>query len=218
MESDNERTGKEQASEPSRSDGSPQAGISGGESSLKRTLHEDDVVRALVGEGGGLPTKTVLLSGFLGKGAVEGRWRLYVDETLMEYVEIADKDIVHSVQHDDQIGSGKPTQLWVRPEAELEHQQIHSETIQAEFLGGEFVETVNRAQARFIGGGGGATALSPYTPTIVRATINTCTNTFFGACSSFGGLCRTVWEGCLPGPTFPSSDAPSGCLSLNACP
>ena len=60
-----------------------------------KKLAQDPLVEKLVSD----PSQhepTIQLRGWLGKGTVEGVWRIYLTPQLNEYVEVAENDILHT--------------------------------------------------------------------------------------------------------------------------
>lgn len=106
-------------------------GVGMPESERQPELSQDALVEALVPDPARLPD-VVMLQGYLGKSGVEGTWRLYFTPDLDDYVEIpADK-----VLHTHRLPEDRGTMVWVPRGLVLEHKQIRSEDVQAEFLAG----------------------------------------------------------------------------------
>lgn len=175
-----------------------------------RELREDPLVEALAPDPAAVE-RTVMLSGHLGRSTSDGRWRLYLNDSLTEFVEIDEQDILHSEQPAFADVPGVRTRLWVSASIELEYRRVESTRVQADFLRGEFVNELVPSPANMMAmvGTGVVATIEPCI-IIINRTFTTCTNTLFGACRSFGGICD-------PRPP-PQSHSPSGCLSLNACP
>jgi hypothetical protein len=94
-------------------------------------LSQDALVAVLAPDPGSLPDVTVL-HGYLGKSAVKGAWRLYLTPALDAYVEIPEDKILHHRRLSEDQG----TIVWVPRGLGLEHRQVKSEEVQAEFLAG----------------------------------------------------------------------------------
>ena len=176
----------------------------------KRELREDALVKALAQDPSGV-LPTVVLAGHLGRSPRRGTWRLYLNDTLTEFIDIDEGDIVHSVQPAEGASAETRTRLWVSAGADLEHHRVESRRVQADFLGGEFVSGIDRSVSTMSMAGLGLGITSEPCIVTIYLTFTRCPNTLFGICSSFGGICRTP-------PRAPGSNSPSGCLSLNACP
>lgn len=73
------------------------------------------------------------LSGFLGRGTEDGKWRLYETPALDSYYEFDGDDVVHSVKHEGEHGG---TTLWLRQGAPLTHTVATSAAAQQSFLQG----------------------------------------------------------------------------------
>jgi len=97
-----------------------------------KTIKENQLVARLVPNPAVAPD-LVRLTGYLGRSARQGYWRLYQTMELTDYLEIAEDDIVHSESPEDE----SPTVVWVRREATIK--RVHSESVQAQadFLRGD---------------------------------------------------------------------------------
>jgi hypothetical protein len=80
---------------------------------------------------------TILLTGWLGKGAKEGFWRLYLTPAFDEYVQFADKEVVHTqaVQAEQSPLGG--TMVWLHAGTILQHTKVINRQVQADFLSGK---------------------------------------------------------------------------------
>jgi hypothetical protein len=98
-------------------------------------LKQDALVDRLSPDPGN-PEPTTQLSGWLGKGAKEGVWRLYLTPQLDEYVQFSETDVVHS----QPLGAGESslggTMVWLKAGAALEHMHMVKRQVQADFLSG----------------------------------------------------------------------------------
>src|SRR6185312_15354306 len=66
------------------------------------------------------------------------RTRLYLNEQLNEYIEVATADLMTTI---DLAGENSPLVLiLIRPEKLIQHSAVVSETIQADFLAGEIAQ------------------------------------------------------------------------------
>ncbi len=101
------------------------------ESADRPELSQDALVEALVPDPDRL-ADVIMLHGYLGKSAVEGTWRLYLTPALDEYVEIPGDKILHHRR----LSEDRGTMVWVRRGLALQHRQVRSEEVQAEFLAG----------------------------------------------------------------------------------
>ena len=101
------------------------------ESTDRPELSQDALVEALVPDPDHL-AEVIMLHGYLGKSAVEGSWRLYLTPALDEYVEIPEDKILHHRR----LAEDRGTMVWVPRGLALQHKQIRSEEVQAEFLAG----------------------------------------------------------------------------------
>jgi hypothetical protein len=73
------------------------------------------------------------LTGFLGKGGQEGRWRLYLTPELDSYVEFSEEDVLHSETISER--TLERTAVWIKLDATLQYTQ--SVSAQADFLQGD---------------------------------------------------------------------------------
>lgn len=78
----------------------------------------------------------VVIFGFLGKGAQEGIWRLYLTPQLDEYVEFPARAIAHSQAIPREQSPFGGTHVWLRPDVNLKHTLVSSRQVQADFLQG----------------------------------------------------------------------------------
>lgn len=100
-------------------------------------LSEDALAQALVPDPGQGPPNAVVLQGYLGRGATDGTWRIYFSAHFDSYVEVNDADILYTRQLPDDQGS----LVWVSRSASLQHVQVQSQQVQAEFLAGGISST-----------------------------------------------------------------------------
>ncbi len=77
-----------------------------------------------------------VLSGYLGKSARDGYWRVYQNVEFSEYLEVAEGDIVH-VEKTGRDDTEVAAWLWVRKDAPVEHVRPDRTKAQAEFLMGD---------------------------------------------------------------------------------
>jgi hypothetical protein len=78
----------------------------------------------------------VCLTGYMGHGAAEGVWRLYLNRQLDEYLEFNGSDVSHT---EPVAGGGSPaeaTRVWLRIGTTIRHTRVSSRQVQAEFLQG----------------------------------------------------------------------------------
>ena len=77
-----------------------------------------------------------LVSGYLGKSARAGQWRVYLSLEFGEYLEIAEQDILQVVKLGRE-GSEAGAWVWVKHGASVEHVRLAPRRVQAEFLQGD---------------------------------------------------------------------------------
>jgi hypothetical protein len=159
-----------------------------------KQLKQDRLVEQLVPDPGDLQPR-IQLTGWLGKGPKEGSWRLYLTPQLDEYVQFSDKDVVHtqSVQPEQSPLGG--TTVWLQKGTVLQHTQVVTRQVQADFLSGGITAgfmrgTVSslpldvRARQAALGTGGFVCSINPHIP-VCRPPTEGCTV----ACGS--GFCHT---------------------------
>jgi hypothetical protein len=102
----------------------------------KKKLEPDPLVEALIPD----PAKhqpATQLTGWLGKGAAPGTWRLYLTAALDEFVEFAEADVLHTQQLDKKDSPLGGSLVWVKAGATLHHTTIVTRNVQADFLSGD---------------------------------------------------------------------------------
>ncbi|MDQ2775703.1 MAG: hypothetical protein M3Y57_12420 [Acidobacteriota bacterium] len=104
-------------------------------SATTKQLKQDALVEHLIPDPGN-PEPTTQLSGWLGKGAREGVWRLYLTPELDQYVQFSETDVVHSQPFGTGESSLGGTNVWLKAGAALEHMQMVKRQVQADFLSG----------------------------------------------------------------------------------
>lgn len=173
-------------------------------------VSEDSTTAAALAAGTTSPD-TVLVAGHAGASEIAGKKRLYSNTSMTEFIDIDERDIVESEQVSTGEAADVTTKLRLDANARVNHYRAQQQ--QARFLRGEFVSEpgTSRASLLSMGGNGIIQATTQPCIVIINRTFTVCTNTLFGICSSFGGICTAP-------PRTPSSRSPSGCLSLNACP
>ncbi|HEV3051093.1 MAG TPA: hypothetical protein VGX50_12340, partial [Longimicrobium sp.] len=142
------------------------------------------------------PPDAVLLSGYIGDAAEEGRSRIYTDASLSSYVEVSDEDVLH---HEAADTGGLPeggSLVWVRSDA-LVTPGPDGGTGSGGAAGGDFFTGPVLAQNRKAGTGTGAAAAQKLGPVqITLLTIAGCYTQRFGCtvftCPTRNFLCRTV--------------------------
>jgi hypothetical protein len=179
----------------------------------KPNLQPDPVVEALIPDPAqGPPPGTTVLHGYLGKSSTEGVWRLYLDPSLSEYVEIPEADIQHAETLPDTSGSS----IWVINTTSLKHVRTETQDVQAEFLGGDITdELLATSPAGVVGGPGGPVPTPPISiagPCLSRVA---CPSTV--KCPSVQVFCPSQVDACPTRFNCPSVQAfcPS---QVDACP
>lgn len=162
-------------------------------------LKEDPLVAALVKDSSAGPPDTTVLHGYVGKSARADCWRLYLDATLVSYVEVLEGDILHQTQ----LANDGGTLIWVPKSLELKVTTVSSSTIQAEFLSGAIAAGRMQATRRANAASAAARVRTVGCPSI----LNNCTSQIL-ACPSDG--CAT-WSNC---PTETGWCAPSEFVPL----
>jgi hypothetical protein len=102
-------------------------------SSPQNELREDEIVTKLVRDGTP-PTGLIVLFGFLGKTAEQGRWRLYQNPALSEWVEFLQSDVLYQQQFPPPEGG---TRVWLKPNALTARGRTSGAEHRATFLQGD---------------------------------------------------------------------------------
>ena len=97
-------------------------------------LRPHPLVEALV-RPDGIPSDSVLVRGFLGKGE-EDEWRLYTDIELRGYVAFKRTDVLHQLDMTTPENPLGGTAIWLRSGADVRQVAVDSRTVAAEFLRG----------------------------------------------------------------------------------
>jgi len=90
-----------------------------------KQLKQDLLVEQLVPDPGN-PQPTIQLTGWLGKGAEEGLWRLYLTPQLDQYVEFSADSVVHSQPLQKEQSALGGTTVWLKAGATLHHTHIQN--------------------------------------------------------------------------------------------
>jgi hypothetical protein len=80
------------------------------------------------------PPRTVAFAGYLGESHRDGFVRLYLDEELREWFDVAESDILYSDRYGE--GSLRQTVLWVDQRTTLERRVPQREDLEAEYIEG----------------------------------------------------------------------------------
>jgi len=107
---------------------------------------EPDALPATLVEDASRPPRIVAFDGFLGESHTAGSVRLYLDEELREWFDVAGGDILHA----EHFGEGmlRRTVLWVDQRTTLERRRPQPEDVHGEYLDGELAaETVPQTAA-----------------------------------------------------------------------
>lgn len=120
-------------------------------------------------------------TGLKGTPVYPARKRLYLNEQLDEYIEVANDDVIDEVEL---AGHASPlVLLLVKPDAQVQHVVLLSHQIEASFLAGAITQRYlsgNRAPGNPWSGSNGTMALP----------------TMFGGCGSFGMACGSMGMAC----------------------
>jgi hypothetical protein len=142
------------------------------QSANKIVLEEDAIVSRVVPEDREA-SDAVLLTGFLGRSRRNGWWRLYRAPDLSEYVEFKEEDVVHTEKTSSDLLPAKGTLIWLKADAALKRQEAKSQSIAADFLSGEIVNTQVIGAADSLIAAGGGTAITWTITITVTITITT---------------------------------------------
>ena len=100
-----------------------------------KTLKQDRLVEQLVPDPG-THEPSIQLRGWLGKGAKEGTWRLYLTPQMDQYVQFSNSDIVHTQPVEGDQSSLGGTMVWLKAGTPLRHTRVVTRQLQADFLSG----------------------------------------------------------------------------------
>jgi hypothetical protein len=128
-----------------------------------------------------------VLSGYLGRSARDGHWRVYQNVEFSEYLEVADSDIVH-VEKTGRDDSDVAAWVWVRRDARVEHVRPQRTQAQAEFLMGDISSGFQPGAAGPIGALMRSLALAALPKTFSVTECATCP-TSDGSHSCFAPVC-----------------------------
>ena len=92
------------------------------------------------------PPRTLAFIGYLGESHNEGFVRLYVDEELREWFDIAEGDILHSDRYERE-GRMRQTVVWVDQRTTLERRVPQREDLEGDFLNGELAAVTVKQSA-----------------------------------------------------------------------
>lgn len=155
-------------------------------------MEEEEFIQKLV-PNPSQPPDVQLLGGYLGKSSQDGYWRLYLNPELTSYVDIAEKDIVHSQSAKNNQNSLGGTLLWVRRGTEIKATRTTSRESQADFLRGAIAASIARR-----GGAGALGSIAALPRTFAVSECAACpTDTggdtcFAPLCSLVSGPCKTI--------------------------
>jgi hypothetical protein len=107
---------------------------------------EDDLVARLVPDPAA-PPDVRLISGWLGKSARSGYWRLYLTPGLSRYLEFDERAIRHHQRLTSPEAPLGGTLLWVDRDAKLVETRTSSREAQATFLAGDVMAMLRDPQA-----------------------------------------------------------------------
>lgn len=173
----------------------------------KQPLTQDPLVNHLSQEAGKLKP-TIQLSGWLGRGAEEGTWNLYLSPKLDEYVQFSEQDVVHwqSISADYSPLGG--TLVWLDASTPVRHVTVAPLKAEADFLSGSIASTYMA----------GALSSLPVSRTargqavIGTAGVNCSANPHIPACQPYS-------QNCYQTKVYPCSLEPIYCGTNNAfCP
>jgi hypothetical protein len=108
--------------------------------STAKGLQQDRLVEKLVPDPAA-HEPAVQLTGWLGKSTRGGVWRLYLTPQLDEYVQFPETAVVHSEQLDVSQSAAGGTMVWLKAGTSLDHTQVVSKTVQADFLSGDITDS-----------------------------------------------------------------------------
>ncbi len=159
----------------------------------RKVLKQDQLIEQLAPDPAD-PQATIQLRGWLGKGAREGFWRLYLTSQLDEYVQFQEKDVVHTQPIPPEQSPLGGTIVWLPAGTSLQHTRVATRQLQAGFLSGgitanfmagavpSFAMAARRAVFA-VGTAGVNCSVNPHIPACQAPTTN---------CKSINIPCETV--------------------------
>jgi|GEM_PF-3021540 hypothetical protein len=181
-------------------------------SSAGPQLRQDQLVDRLAPTPGA-HSPSVTLAGFVGEGGQSGFWRLYLNPELSEYVEFAERDVVHTQPIPQEQSPLGGTQVWLRSDAPLRHIRISSRQVQADFLQGGITTGFLAGTASSLRN------VLPRAATGAACTRNyVCsTNPHIPACQADSDNCGSALCGPGTGTFCPSQPFVAGCTGSPVC-
>ena len=148
-------------------------------SSPKQPLKQDSLVDRLTPDTS-QKEPTVRVTGWLGRGGDEGKWKLFLSPELNEYIQFSENDVVDSQPLSADFSPLGGTIVWLRASTSVQHVTVATLDAQADFLAGSIA-------SRYLGGALSAfpAAASPRGAMVVgTAGVNCSANPHIPACAA----------------------------------
>ncbi len=113
-----------------------------------RNLRFDEFVAALRPDPKSKGDPLMVLEGFLGKSSDKGYVRVYFDETLNTFVDIAEKDILYAIERSKEVSPAGGSKLWLKADAQFVYgDPSEKERSKASFLQGDMTRAYEQQYA-----------------------------------------------------------------------
>jgi hypothetical protein len=133
-----------------------------------------------------------VLSGYPARDPEPGFWRLYEGLDLRSYVRVAEADVVtiQTLATDEE--PLRPSMVWVRRDAELQHTRVETRQLRAGFLQGSFVEGLGDVAAEVAPQVRAGRVAGPATARRDDiCSVDLCRTRDFGACFTRPAACQS---------------------------
>jgi hypothetical protein len=110
-------------------------------------IERDDLPQELAGDPSH-PRRLIVFVGMVGDSHTEGFLRLYLDEELREWFDVAEGDIVHAERRN--VSLGPRTILWVDERTTLQVRQAQAQDVHGEYLDGNVAAVTVPQTAAFV--------------------------------------------------------------------
>ncbi len=149
-----------------------------------------------------------VLEGFVGKSTMEGHCRLYLDESLNNFIEIPEDDIVFAVEAEKNESALGGSRLWVKENTLFTYgdPKLRNRP-QSSFLEGDLMEAYQRSGARAAIGG-----INQISPAVLTGNLG-CGYFVTIRCDDFATYCNTNYTHC-----FPNNSVCGGLFSVGCFP
>jgi hypothetical protein len=135
------------------------------------------------------PPDVTVLSGYPARDPEGGYWRIYEGLDLTTYFRVAEEDVVGTQTLATDDAPLRPSVVWVRRDAEIDHTRVETHQLRAGFLQGGFVAGLGDVAStpRGFGGRGGALENS----VDLCPSVDWCRTRDYGACYTRPAACQS---------------------------